>query len=240
MPSKSTLKRKQTRLRAKSRVVGTPKAPQQPLANIIRHAGPSKETKNFFTGAANIQLYHNGSNGTTYGTYVPVIRPLDGMTAGIGDGYRTGNSVRAKSIRIRLWLSHKLDRPNVMWRVVIGANTGQNLPGTCAVYLNKAPTGEYMTAMPDPGVTLTLYDKIVNPNSYCNAIYPSAATLKERSYFHEILLPYNHDLEYNPGNSYPQSYTLCCLVVAYDAFGSLAADNIASYAYTTMLEYTDS
>jgi len=212
----------------------------QPLANIVRETGDLIETKNYYTGGTNVQLYHNGSNGTTIGTYIPVIRPLDGMSNGIADGYRIGNSIRAKQIRIRLWLSAKQDRSNVLFRVVAGVNPVPSTPGTVAVFLNKAPAGEYITAMPDPSVTYTLYDKMVNPVMGMCTIYPSVNVLKEHSFFHEFTIDYQHAVQYvTGGGSTTQNYTLVVFPVAYDAYGSLATDNIASYSYTTVVEYED-
>jgi hypothetical protein len=69
--------------------------------------------------------------------------------------------------------------------------------------------------------------------------YPTVGTLKERSYFHDVHVPINATVSYTSGGTTTATGALYVYVIAYDAFGSLPTDNIASYAYSTRMRYSD-
>ena len=80
------------------------------------------EDKAYVMGAENQQLYHNKP------FYVGKL--LQAIQQGIEDGdqgtgisgnpkCRLGDQIELKNVNIRLWLSNKLDRPNVMYKGVL-------------------------------------------------------------------------------------------------------------------------
>jgi hypothetical protein len=135
------------------------------LLALPRRGG--REIKEFYTSGNNLQLYHDGSNGVAVGNATPTIQPIAGIAQGTANGQRIGDDVHVKDASIRLWLSNKSDRPNVMYRVAVVL-----VPGTSAAVspsvVNIFPNAgqQFITAFPDTTQYSVLYDKIVNKDVY--------------------------------------------------------------------------
>jgi hypothetical protein len=190
-----------------------------------------------------VQLYHDASNTTTAGAAYATISPLAGLAQGTANGNRIGSSIGAKWVDVKLWLSNKADRPNVMYRVaavIVPAPSSTTPPVASTIFLNGG-TGNYILQFPDTENYTIVYDKVLNKDAVGSlAEYPSAAVTKERSWYHDFRIPINSTISYGAGSgSSTVTASLWVYVIAYDAYGSLASDNIASYAYATRLVYTD-
>jgi len=200
---------------------------------------PSRiEVKEHFTSAENQQLYHNASNGTTSGAALVQVNPLNNLSQGVEAYKRIGDKVFVKEIDVAFWLSNKLDRPNVMYRVIGLYSTGlsaSTAPAFSLVLQNGS--ANHMISYPNHDHYTLFYDKVINPNAYCNTISPSAATGKERSYLHNIKHRFNAPVSY--AGTQTSTSTVYFAVIAYDAYGSLVTDNIASFAYSSRVLYTD-
>jgi hypothetical protein len=200
--------------------------------------GHDPEIKEYYASGNNVQLYHDGSNGVTAGGFNNPFSPLTGLPQGTGNGQRIGDDIYATDCSIRLWLSNKPDRPNVMYRVAVVILPGSSAliaPNVATLFPNAGT--QFITAFNDTAQYSVLYDKIVNKDTYSTVWYAGASIAKERSFFHDVHLPFKAPVTFNGTNTATAS--LYVYVIAYDAFGSLAADNIASYAYSTRLRYTD-
>jgi hypothetical protein len=194
------------------------------------------EHKEFYVNTNNAQLYHDGSNGTTVGLSTGVIYPLEGIAQGTTNNTRIGDSISCKDVSVRLWLSNKNDRPNVMYRVVAFIAPGNGTRPTVASVISNS-SSQYITGFADTATFSILYDKVVNSDMQGTTIVPGVATAKERSYFVDLFIPFKANISYTGTN--PAFATLGVHVIAYDAFGSLAADNIASMAITSRVRFTD-
>jgi hypothetical protein len=194
------------------------------------------EQKEYYSSAENTQLYHNGSNGITSGSALLQINPLNGLTQGTTAFTRIGDNVFVKDVVIRLWLSNKLDRPNVMYRILglySPSPSSIAAPAISSVLSNGG--ANYMLAFSSTEGFTVVYDKVINPNTYSTTAI--AGTNKERSFYHEVRFPFNADVTY--GGTQTLTSTLYFAVVSYDTYGSLAADNIASFSYSTRTIFTD-
>jgi hypothetical protein len=148
---------------------------------------------------------------------------LDGLSLGTGVSNRIGNSIFVRGMSIRMVLNRKTDRPNVSYRVVVVATT--------------------------PGAGVDNYVELFAGNSFCAPVYPAAAVVlhdssfpkdqgtvmtqqatpdKERSNLFDTFLDIRKTVPYSTDGT--ALTVLRCYVVAYDAFGTLTSDNIASVA----------
>ena len=86
----------------------------------------STETKFFDIAVENAQLYHNIGYHTTTPTVLSVpssdstfFNPWADIPVGTGRANRIGDKISPLSMKINIWLANKLDRPNVMYRVIV-------------------------------------------------------------------------------------------------------------------------
>jgi len=188
----------------------------------------------FDNAGNNRQLYHNGSGGGDTGLTVLTIFPPQGT----GVGNRIGDRILAKQIDVKLWLSNKSDRSNVMYRVFAAILPGK-VDGNTSALTDIVTGANLMMSFPQSDRVTIIYDHIVNPDMQGSTIYPGVYTGKERSYYHSFTIPLFESMSCNTNNVCDTS-NIGLYVVAYDAFGSLASDNIASCAFQTRLWFTDS
>lgn len=198
----------------------------------------TNETKYGSINAENQQLYHNGGTAGTYNQ----LQNLLATAQNTNQGSRIGDKINAKGLSIHLWISNKLDRPNVMYRILVY---------TC-------PFDQYNVASPSgffQGLHANKMIDYVNTDKYklifTKTLQPlsgdysleSGATNKEHSRQLKIYIPLRNKLiTYGTdGGTVPnnQSNILCMGIIAYDAYGSLTSDNIASFSYVTKFYFKD-
>lgn len=204
----------------------------------------SSETKYYDVGGENLQLYHNtGRNGAAYCR--PMIwNPWATMALGTSRYNRIGDKITPLGMKIRLWLSNKLDRPNVSYRIV-ACIFPRLLDGVAVTdgSVDPAPTpqagtcGNYSIVPWDKekGIKV-LYDKLIRNPTPWGGVAPQ----KECSRTLKIYLKRksSRPIHYNSaGNIINNPFAL--YVIPYDAYGTLTTDNIASMAYTYRMYYKD-
>ena len=204
------------------------------------------ETKYFDGGIENQQLYHNtGTNGYSHVGLI-IWNPWALICQGSGLNQRVGDSIQPRGMKLRLWMSNKLDRPNVMYRVIVAImprlyNGAAVTAGSIdiAPALSSGTLGNYMCLPIDTqkGIKV-LKDKIYAFHSGWGD--NSNATQKEFSNFRQYWIkrkksrPIKYDYLGNILNNYVAVY-----VIPYDAYGSLTTDNIASCACLTRMYWKD-
>lgn len=186
---------------------------------------------------SNVQLYHNASNGAISGEASTPWYLTNFPAQGTSANTRIGDRVNVREIDMRFWLSCKGDRPNCMFRVIIAILPGVATGGSGGL-LNYTSGNQYLIAFPASDKATFIYDRIVNPNIEANTIIPTANTPKERSYYHEVKVPVNEVMSVNSTNLCDTS-NIAFWVVAYDAYGTLSTDNIASFAAQSRIWFTD-
>lgn len=196
------------------------------------------ETKYGSQNAENQQLYHNGGAAGTYNHIQNMLQTAQSTT----QNGREGDKINAKGLSIHLWLSNKLDRPNVMYRVIVY---------TCPFdqYTAASPSGFFQGLHANKMIDYVntdkykiLYTRLIQPFSGDFSL-ESGATNKEHSKELKIYVPlknklitYGTDGGLVPNN---QSSILCLGIIAYDSYGSLTSDNIASFSYVTKFYFKD-
>jgi hypothetical protein len=190
------------------------------------------ELKCYSDVSGNFQLYHNLGI-----PYFNLQSLLDNIVPTTGVNGRIGNRIFVKEVDIQMVLNNKVDRPNVTYRFVVVA-----APVTVATdaYTELFAGGGICGAHLPTGSTL-LHDAVIPVNQGSTQFVASAATgaTKERSCYHRATIPINKPVVYSPATA-GCSTRITGWIVAYDAFGTLTTDNIASVAATSYrILYTD-
>jgi len=186
------------------------------------------EVKTYVSQGSNFQLYHN-----TPVTMQNLPNILNQITQGAGVTQRIGNRIFLRGLRVRMVLNNKTDRPNVSYRVACtAAPVSPNADAFAELFAGGGLTGLHYRPN-----SLLLYDTVFPLNQ--GSGMENAALNKERSFNHTFEIPVNHSVVYNAGDNVATT-ALVVWILAYDAFGTLITDNIASVAQVTFaLDFTD-
>ncbi len=200
--------------------------------NPFATALPLSERKMTYASEENIQLNHN----TPY--RFPTAGNAIGISQGTGFGNRIGNAVRLHEGNLKLWISQKSDRPNVIYRLTIAAmpySTSQAFSDISFTTVNNA-----LIAPLDPTKAMILYDKILNASGPGGPIMGSAALIstKERSWATQVVFPINKTVSWATSGNTTRTY-IWYYLSAYDAYGTLTTDVISSFAYSSCISFDD-
>lgn len=220
--------------------------PSKKLVNLIKKVSLRQcETKQSFSISENQQLYHN---------VVSIRQDLLFTGQGITDvntgtssyNNRIGDTVIARGVSIKLWLANKLDRPNVMYRVVVFRFTSGDTVTTNDIYYSGS--ANFMLKDYNTEKIKVLYSRVVNlqvgysgvpKTNTGNTLYDPVA--KEAHKLLKIWIPLkNKKVVYESDNSgVPKWSDIGFAIVPYDSYGTLTTDNIASFSYQTKFYFKD-
>ena len=200
------------------------------------------ETKKGSQYQENIQLFHNSTNYITnilktgQGTHDP-----EGLLA--TSAQRIGDEVIARGIKIKLWLSCKEDRPNVMYHVYVFkyAMSYTVLGINDAVFWRGMSGGggmvNRMVDNPNPDRIITIKKLIARTPSVNYTTHPA----KEKSNYLECYVPLKDKrIQYNEdGGGMPRFVNYGIAIVPYEQYSTHTTDNIASYALSTTFYFKD-
>ena len=209
---------------------GKYQARQQSLVKMIKSIALGQaETKRIITAQENQNVYHNTPG---------ILYNLLATSQSNSQSGRIGDEVIAQYLKLKLWLSNKSDRPNVMWRVIVYCPR----PGTSIIDWQSGSATNRILAVVDTDKLNLKSQKILNPPPGDYSI-ESGAALKERSRY----LALNINVKgqkvsyFTDNDTVPklQKHNICVAIIAYDAYGTLITDNIASYAYSYEFYFKD-
>ena len=216
-------KKKKLILRKKKRTVLS-KLQKKSVAQIARNVAMSlPEKKVFGFQSENNQLFHNKAY------YSP-----DWLKCkqGVGDPndladqiVRIGDEIYLRNINIRLWLSNKDDRPNVMYKCFLfWYDSGVTLSDAVVFFTQ---TNKMLDRINNEQVSIIDQQTIFSGPSYENG-----TEKHEHSYLCTLKGKWkNKKITYDEGGFVPKKRNIGMCVVCYDAYGTLQTDNIASFAY---------
>lgn len=144
---------------------------------------------------------------------------------------RIGDEIVLQNINIRLWLSNKSDRPNVMYKCYLfWYDSDASLSDA---YCFFSAQNKMLDRLNTEVLTIVDQKTIFSGASY-------AGTEHEHSYLCTLNGSYKgKKIKYDEGGTVPKFKTLGMCVVTYDAYGTLQTDNIASYAYNCSIKFID-
>ncbi len=189
------------------------------------------ETKTVGKQTENVQLFHNKALylqnllATTQGVEDP--NDLTSAAARIGD------SLKLTNVNIKFWLSNKLDRPNVMYRLILFWYDTPLVLSDAICFFTQ--TNKMLDRPNNENISIIDQKYIFSQAMYLNGTekfeHSQLATLKGNWKGRKI--------QYDEGGSLPKKRSIGVCVVCYDAFGTLQTDNIASLAYNYNMNFKD-
>ncbi len=189
------------------------------------------ETKTVGKQTENVQLFHNkplylqNLLATTQGVEDP--NDLTSSAARIGD------SVKLTNVNIKFWLSNKLDRPNVMYRLILFWYDTPLVLSDAICFFTQ--TNKMLDRPNNENISIIDQKYIFSQAMYLNGTekfeHSQLATLKGNWKGRKI--------QYDEGGSLPKKRSIGVCVVCYDAYGTLQTDNIASLAYNYNMNFKD-
>ena len=143
---------------------------------------------------------------------------------------RIGDEFLLKSVNIRLWLSNKDDRPNVMYKCFMFWYDSSVTLSDAVCYFTQQ--NKMLDRVNNEQISVIDQKTIFSANSY--------APDHERSQLCTLRGNWKgRKITYDEGGTVPKKRTIGLMVVAYDAYGTLQSDNIASYAYNARIKLID-
>ncbi len=179
----------------------------------------------------NIQLLHNkGDYSLSYLRCKQGIEDPNNLANAL---VRIGDEFYLRDINIRLWLSNKKDRPNVMYKCFLfWYDVATTVDDASAFF-----TGQNKMLDRINNEFISIIDQ---KTIFSSADYTSGASPREHSYLCTLKGRWkNRKITYDEGGGEPKKRDIGLCVVAYDAFGTLQTDNIASYAYNANITIQD-
>jgi len=197
------------------------------------------ETKHTHNIDENLQLYHN----TPYYIYENLRTEqsvADNNNGTSNFSCRVGDEVIARGLSYKFWFANKLDRPNVMYKIVFFELRSTSVPSGGAPYSSQGATNYMIRDLDTEKFKIirtvkfnlqTSAQKLVTGDTFGGAEGHRAVT---------VWLPMNNrKIKYENGTSTPRFTDIAFTVVCYDSFGTLLTDNIASFAVCRKFYFKD-
>lgn len=169
---------------------------------------------------------------------------------GSGEQQRIGKEVYARGMSLRIWMANKLDRPNVMYRLIVCIlpKTWNNARVTLgSIDIGEGVqagvgTGNYMVLPIDTekGIKV-LYDRVFNCQSGVSGNLVGPAN-KESHIYKKLWIKSKkgQKLQFESnGTQDILNKPMAVYLIPYDSFGTLTTDNIASCAGTCKIYWKD-
>jgi hypothetical protein len=210
------------------------------------------ETKHLDYSVENIQLYHNVGPSVAYALavnpYTIILNPWAQITQGTASTQRVGDKIVPVGMKLRLWIANKQDRPNVMYRVIVGyfrskvnPNTGARWTGSNEIIFGSGSGtagGNNLLGILDPERFKAIKDDVFRLE---NGVAENASGAGKET--HKLIEMWIAKKKKNPvvfdinGNIVNNPFAV--FVIPYDSFGTVVTDNISSCAYNYRLYWKD-
>jgi len=212
------------------------------LVSLIKKVSLKKsETKETHVIAENIQLYHNVEN-IRYSFLYTQQGLGDSDTGTTQYASRIGNEVICRGISIKLWIANKLDRPNIMYRVIIFKYRADTTIGSA--YKTQGSGNMMIRDIDNEKITI-LKSKLFNLQLGTSMVASSTTqgdqnNVEAHKYLKFWIPLKNKVLRYKDDNSgSPKYFDIGLSIVPYDSYGTLTTDNISSYAIAHKFYFKD-
>lgn len=220
----------QRRYRKKNKGLSTTQVKSvKKIAKSVAMSIPEK--KKFGFAEENVQLYHNK---TIYlGKWLNCKQGTADPNNLVDRLVRIGDEFYLRNINIRLWLSNKLDRPNVMYKCFLFWYDADATLSDTTCYFTQ--TNKMLDRINDEQISI-----IDKQTIFSGASYENGTEKHEHSYLCTLKGSWkSKKITYDEGGAQPKKRDIGLMVVCYDAFGTLQTDNIASFAYNGNITIQD-
>ncbi len=232
MPMKINLKTGMiTGKRPRKRGALTRKQAQQVKTIAKNQIMKVSEQKAFGFEEENVQLFHNKAY--YVGNWLSCKQGTGDPNNLADRSARVGDEIYLRNVNVRFWLSNKLDRPNVMYKLYLfWYDSGQTLSD---VYTYFTQTNKMLDRINNENISV-----IDQKTVFSKAMYLNGTEKFEHSYLATLNASWKgRKITYDEGGATPKKRTLGTIVVCYDSFGTLQTDNIASLAYNARIKFAD-
>lgn len=207
---------------------GQAKATRAIAKDVLRK---TMETKTVVIWNENRQLYHNKPD--YIGDLINTTQGLTDPNDGTGNAARIGDSLLLRNLNVRLWLSNKLDRPNVMYKCYLFWYEQGVTLNDALVFFTQG--NKMLDRINTEQVGIIDKKTIFSKEMYLNGT---------EKFEHSQLCTLNGNwkgkkIVYDNGAAHPSHKNIGLCVACYDAYGTLQTDNIASYAYNVAMRFQD-
>ncbi len=189
------------------------------------------ENKVFGTQAEDQQLFHNKPYylSSLLSNKQGTEDPNDLSTRNV----RVGDEVYLRNVNVRLWMSNKLDRPNVMYKAFLfWYDAGTALSDAVCFFTQ---TNKMLDRINNEQISI-----IDSKTVFSKAMYLNGTEKFEHSYLCTLNGNWkSKKITYDEGGTVPKKRDIGLCVVCYDAKGTLQTDNIASFAYNNKIVVSD-
>ncbi len=196
------------------------------------------EKKTFIWQDENKQLLHNKGDYVT--NFLSCKQGVQDNEDGVSGSQlnRIGDEFLLKNCNIRLWLSNKNDRPNVMYKAFLFWYDAD--ASLSDAYCFFSQTNKMLDRVNNETISIIDSKTIFSGPSYATGVSSVSGSAKERSQLCTLNGSWKgKKITYDQGGTVPKFKTLGLCVVCYDAYGTLQTDNIASYAYNCAIRFID-
>lgn len=211
------------------------------LVKLINKVSLKKaETKETHRIEENINVNHNAQSIRTSLLYTQ--QGIGDQDAGITSyDCRVGNEIVARGMSIKMWFANKLDRPNVMYKVIVFRYRADTVPttifkpqGTTNIMLRDIDTDRYtVLAVKQFNLNQGSADRIITATD----VFAGVEGHVYRKFWINLK---NKKIQYiDNNNGSPKYYDMGICVCAYDSYGTLPTDTICSYAFNAKLYFKD-
>lgn len=178
------------------------------------------------------ELYHNVPQVVAVPNSADNLRmPMEGN----GDDERNGDKIYARGFKVRMLFGHKSDRPNITWRVIAGV-----VPRDYVYSYNTfftATTNNSLLDEVNKDLVTVLYQKYMKPSQ---STFFGASTFKEYTFARRFFIRRKKMYKFQTnGSAVHDDRQILLVVVPYDAFGTMASDNIGYVQTYTNFLYKD-
>ncbi len=227
MPRKPPLRR----LESQPRVTGLTRKQTRSVRKIARKTvNQMCEKKRFVWLDENKQLLHNKGDYTA--NFLSCKQGVADSEIGTSGSQinRIGDEIILKNINVRIWVSNKADRPNVMYKAYLFWYDPDATLSDALCFFQAQ--NKMLDRINNEVVSVIDSKTIFSANNY--------SPDQERSQLMTLNGSYKgKKIKYDEGLTVPKFKTIGLCVVCYDAFGTLQTDNIASYAYNAQVTFID-
>lgn len=215
------------------------KAKTSRLVKLIKKVSLRQtETKDTHVISENIQLYHNTP--TAIGSLLYTEQGINDNESGLTQySKRIGDEIVASGISLKFWFANKLDRPDVLYKIIVFKYKANTTLANPEPYENQG-TSNYLIR--DLNVERFKIVKVVNFRITTSAQRITTTDVFNGAEGHKavkIWIPLKRKIKYESGSSVPFGWDYACSIVCYDSYGTLTTDNIASYAVNRKLYFKD-
>lgn len=214
----------------KARSTGLTKLQKKSVKRIAKNVAMTiPEKKVFGFNAENQQLLHN--KGAYLTSWLKCKQGTGDPNDQSNQLVRIGDEYYLRNVNIRLWLSNKSDRPNVMYKCFLFWYDSNFTLSDATCFFTQ--TNKMLDRINNENISIIDQQTIFSGPSY-------SGTEKEHSYLCTLKGKWkSKKIIYDEGGAVPKKRDIGTCVVCYDAYGTLQSDNIASYAYNGTVTIQD-